>query len=261
MMKSEGRMSGMKDSRERTGIDRREFLRRGAKLALTIAFILALVFIPAGTLRWPEAWILLISYGVVVAGVVLWWKKHAPALLRGGVLFLKTPAPPLLRERMSRKKDAKSWDKAIMAAYSLLLLILLALPGLDAVRFGWSKVPLPLKVLGFCGYIPAMSLALWAMRENAFLSDVVRIQTDRGHTVCTTGPYRYVRHPMYTGVILVFLCFPLSLGSWYSYIPASFIVVLFIVRTALEDKTLRAELPGYGEYAAKVRFRLLPGVW
>jgi protein-S-isoprenylcysteine O-methyltransferase Ste14 len=216
------------------------------KGGLTLAFAVALVFVPAGTLKWPEAWILLGSYGLLVIGVFRWWKKHAPSLLR---------------ERMSRKKDAKSWDKVIIRVYSFVLIVLMALPGLDAVRFGWSTMPLALKILGFCGYVPAIGLALWAMRENAFLSDVVRIQTDRGHTVCTTGPYRYVRHPMYTGIILMFLCFPLSLGSWYTYIPAALIVFLFILRTALEDKTLKAELPGYADYAAKVRFRLLPGVW
>jgi protein-S-isoprenylcysteine O-methyltransferase Ste14 len=233
-------------SNERQFINRRGFLGRGAKLVLTIAFLIALVFVPAGTLKWPEAWILLISYGTVVSGVVLWWKKHAPALLR---------------ERISRKKDAKSWDKVIIRVYSFVLIVLMALPGLDAVRFRWSKIPLALKVAGFCGYVPAIGLALWAMRENAFLSDVVRIQTDRGHTVCTTGPYRYVRHPMYTGVIFMFLCFPLSLGSWYSYIPAALIAALFILRTALEDKTLKAELFGYADYAEKVRFRLIPGIW
>jgi protein-S-isoprenylcysteine O-methyltransferase Ste14 len=233
-------------SNERQFINRRGFLGRGAKLVLTIAFLIALVFVPAGTLKWPEAWILLISYGTVVTGVVLWWKKHAPALLR---------------ERISRKKDAKSWDKVIIRVYSFVLIVLMALPGLDAVRFRWSKIPLALKVAGFCGYVPAIGLALWAMRENAFLSDVVRIQTDRGHTVCTTGPYRYVRHPMYTGVIFMFLCFPLSLGSWYSYIPAALIAALFILRTALEDKTLKAELFGYADYAEKVRFRLIPGIW
>jgi protein-S-isoprenylcysteine O-methyltransferase Ste14 len=233
-------------SNERQFINRRGFLGRGAKLVLTIAFLIALVFVPAGTLKWPEAWILLISYGSVVTGVVLWWKKHAPALLR---------------ERISRKKDAKSWDKVIIRVYSFVLIVLMVLPGLDAVRFRWSKIPLALKVAGFCGYVPAIGLALWAMRENAFLSDVVRIQTDRGHTVCTTGPYRYVRHPMYTGVIFMFLCFPLSLGSWYSYIPAALIAALFILRTALEDKTLKAELFGYADYAEKVRFRLIPGIW
>ncbi len=229
---------------EKTG--RRGKILRALRIVLTLAFVIALIFVPAGTLKWPEAWILLVVYFVVVTVVVLWWKRHAP---------------DLLRERMSRKKEAKSWDKTLMAVYTLILLVLLVVPGLDAVRFGWSKVPPVLKVLGFLGYAPAMALGLWAMMENAFLSDVVRIQKDRGHTVCTTGPYRHIRHPMYTGVILFFLCLPLSLGSWYSFIPAAVIVALFVIRTALEDKTLKAELPGYAEYAERVRFRLVPGLW
>ena len=216
------------------------------KGVVTVLFMLALIFVPAGTLRWPEAWLLLIFYLATVTGVMIWMKINAPGLLK---------------ERMSRNKEIKSWDKIIMIAYSFLLIILLAVPGLDAVRFGWSEVSLIVKALGFIGYIPATSFAFWAMRENAYASDVVRIQEDRGHTVCTTGPYRYVRHPMYTGVILFVLCFPLSLGSLYSFIPASLIIVLFIIRTSLEDKTLLEELPGYKEYAQKVRYRLLPGVW
>ncbi len=216
------------------------------KGVVTALLMLALLFIPAGTLRWPEAWILLIFYFTTVTGVMIW---------------MKTNAPGLLKERMSRDKEMKRWDKIVMSAYSFLLIILLVVPGLDAVRFGWSKAPLSIKVLGFIGYIPALGFAFWAMRENAFASDVVRIQEERGHSVCTTGPYRYVRHPMYTGVILFVLCFPLSLGSLYSFIPAGLIVVLFVIRTALEDKTLREELPGYKEYAQEVRYRLLPKVW
>jgi len=99
------------------------------------------------------------------------------------------------------------------------------------------------------------------MRENAYLSDVVRIQEDRGHTVCTTGPYKYVRHPMYVGIFVIMLCFPLSLGSLYSFIPAAIIIILFFIRTALEDKTLLEELPGYKEYAQQVRYRLIPRIW
>jgi len=219
---------------------------RVAKLTMTIVFMLALIFLPAGTLNWPEAWILLIFYGVVVAGVVAWWKKNTP---------------DLLKERMTRGKDAKKWDKHIIRIYTFLLIILLAIPGLDAVRFRWFSVPFTAKVLGFLGYLPAMGLALWSMKENVFLSDVVRIQRERGQTVCTSGPYRFIRHPMYAGVILFFLCFPLSLGSLYSYIPVSLIAALFILRTALEDRTLRNELPGYEEYARRVRFRILPGIW
>ena len=219
---------------------------RLVKVVVTIAFVIGLIFIPAGTLKWPEAWIVLFFYGLVVTGILLWWKRNAP---------------DLLRERMTPKKEAKSWDKILMRTYTFLLLFLLALPGLDAVRFGWSNVPSFVKILGFLGYLPAIALALWAIKENAFLSDVVRIQKDRGHTVCTTGPYRYIRHPMYTGVILVFICFPLSLGSLYSFIPAALIIFLFLIRTALEDKTLQKELPGYTDYAERVRYRLIPGVW
>lgn len=216
------------------------------KSVATLLLMFVLIFGPAGTLRWPEAWFLLLFYLAAVTGIMIW---------------MKIKAPDLLKERMKRNKEIKRWDRILLTAYSLLLIVLLAVPGLDAVRFEWSEVPLLLKVLGFIGYIPALGFAFWAMKENAYASDVVRIQKDRGHTVCTTGPYRYVRHPMYTGVILFVLCFPLSLGSLYSFIPASLVVVLFIIRTSLEDKALREELPGYREYARKVRYRLLPGVW
>lgn len=148
-----------------------------------------------------------------------------------------------------------------MAIYSIFLMFLLILPGLDAVRFGWSKVAFFVKLLAFIGFLPGSAITFWAMRENAFLSDVVRIQEDRRHTVCTTGPYKYVRHPVYMGVILIMVCFPFSLGSLYTMIPAVIIVILFFIRTALEDKTLREELPGYVEYAQKVRYRLIPGIW
>lgn len=214
--------------------------------AVTVLFMLALFFVPAGTLHWPEAWIFIFLYLTAVAGISIWMKKKAPGLLK---------------ERMSRKKDIKSWDRKFRIAYFFLLIALLIIPGLDAVRFHWSSVPLILKGLGFIGFIPGLALAFWAMKENAFASDVVRIQEDRGHTVCTTGPYRYVRHPMYAGIILFLLFFPLSLGSLYTYIPAFIIIVLFAIRTSLEDKALQKELPGYAEYSQKVHYRLVPGVW
>jgi protein-S-isoprenylcysteine O-methyltransferase Ste14 len=216
------------------------------RTVFTILFCLAAIFIPAGTLRWTDAWLFIILYAVAVTAAVRWMKKNAP---------------DLLKERQKKKKDAKRWDKLFMALYSVFLLVLIILPGLDAVRFRWSSVPLIAKVLAFVGYLPGFWIAFWAMRENAFLSDVVRIQEDRGHTVCTTGPYKYVRHPMYVGVFLIMLCFPLSLGSLYTFIPAGIIIILFFFRTALEDKTLREELPGYKEYAQKVRYRLIPGIW
>jgi len=212
----------------------------------TTLFGIAAIFVPAGTLKWTEAWLFIILYAAAVTAAIFWMKKKAPGLLK---------------ERMRRKKDVKRWDKIFMAFYSTFLLVILILPGLDAVRFQWSNVPLFAKVLAFIGYIPGSGLAFWAMRENAFLSNVVRIQEDRGHTVCTTGPYKYVRHPMYVGVILIMVCFPFSLGSLYTLIPAAIIIVLFFIRTALEDRTLLQELPGYKEYARKVRYRLIPGLW
>jgi len=206
----------------------------------------ALLFIPAGTFHWPEAWLFILFYLAAVSGVMIWLKKRSPSLLK---------------ERMARKKEAKRWDRMLMMVYSFFLIALLVVPGLDAVRFRWSNVPLALKGLGFAGLFPGLFFAFWAMRENAFASDVVRIQKDRGQTVCTTGPYQHIRHPMYVGVILVMLFFPLSLGSLYAYIPASAIIILFIIRASLEDKALQQELPGYQEYSRSVRYRLLPGVW
>jgi protein-S-isoprenylcysteine O-methyltransferase Ste14 len=216
------------------------------KTVVTVLFMFALFFIPAGTLNWPEAWLFIVFYLTAVTGLMIWMKKKAPGLLK---------------ERMSRKKEAKSWDRKFLIAYCLVLIVFLIIPGLDAVRFHWSEVPLILKVLGFIGYIPGLGFAFWAMKENAYASDVVRIQEDRGHTVCTTGPYRHVRHPMYVGVIFFLLCFPLSLGSLYTFIPSSIIIILFIIRTSLEDRALQEELPGYKEYSQEVRYRLLPGVW
>jgi protein-S-isoprenylcysteine O-methyltransferase Ste14 len=217
-----------------------------ARVTVGILVILALFFGPAGTFCWPEAWLFLILYFSSVAGAIVW---------------MKNKAPDLLKERMSSKKDAKSWDKKIIALYTFFLVAMVAVAGLDAVRFAWSRVPLSLKALGFFGYAPAMAWLFWVLTQNPFLSDKVRIQADRGHRVCTTGPYRYVRHPMYTGIILFMFCVPLSLGSFYALIPASVIAFLFVLRTSLEDKTLQRELPSYPDYARTVRYRLIPGIW
>jgi len=225
------------------------FLSR-KKLALRtvagIALILVIIFVPAGSLRWPQAWVFLSLYLSAVAVFFVWLKKHNPALLK---------------ERILPQKNVKAWDRRILRIYSFFLVAMTVLTGVDAVRFRWSHIAFGLNFLGFSGLALAMLLAFWATRENIFASSVVRIQTDRGHRVCSTGPYAHVRHPMYVGVILSIICFPLALGSLFALIPAGIIVGLFILRTSLEDKTLREELPGYKEYAQKVRFRLIPGVW
>lgn len=216
------------------------------KTIVGVFLILALFFVPAGTFRWPEAWLFLILYFLSVGAVVIWMKKKRP---------------DLLKERMSRKRDVRGWDKKILFVYTLVLIIMLVVAGFDAVRFSWSRVPVALKAIGFIGYILSGILVFWVFTQNPFLAETVRIQSDRGHRVCTTGPYKYVRHPMYAGIMIIILSVPLSLGSFYALIPGALIVFLFVLRTSLEDKTLSEELPGYWEYAERVRYRLIPGIW
>jgi protein-S-isoprenylcysteine O-methyltransferase Ste14 len=217
------------------------------RIAVSLAFI-ALVFVAAGTIRWPAFWVLLGFYFVTTGGWMLWLKRRDPGLLK---------------ERMTgaERPDVKSWDRIIIRAYTALLSVMLLLAPLDAVRFRWTRLPLGFQGLALLGLLAAWGLVIWAFRENAFLAECVRIQTERGHTVCTTGPYRIVRHPMYVAVILTILCVPVLLGSLFALIPAGLIVALFVLRTALEDRTLRAELPGYAEYARSVRWKLVPGIW
>ena len=159
------------------------------------------------------------------------------------------------------KSSVRGWDKAILSVSAVLCVPYLLLPGLDAVRYQWSSVPLVVKVLGFAGIAAVFLLIAWVMRENTYLSRIVEIQKDRGHTVITTGPYQWVRHPMYVGVIILFVCLPLALGSLWSLIPAVLLITLIVVRTHFEDKTLREELEGYKDYSVKVAHRLVPGIW
>ena len=134
--------------------------------------------------------------------------------------------------------------------------------GLDIGRFHWSDtVPLVVRVLGLVGFGLGGSLLVWAMVVNRFFVAEVRVQTERGHQVVTTGPYRFVRHPGYAGVAPGMLCSGLALGSWVSVLPAAVFAGLIIGRAAVEDRFLHQNLDGYATYAAAVRYRLVPGVW
>ena len=189
---------------------------------------------------------MLIQFGGSIL-MVVWLKKHNPELLK-------------VRADI-RKRVTKSWDKAILILIFLTCAPLFALPGLDAVRYHWSHVPLLLKIIGFIGLILSSVLIFWVVRTNPYSSAAVEIQKDRGHKVITTGPYEYVRHPMYVGAILGFFSMPLALGSLLTFIPAIILTALIVTRTHLEDRTLRQELDGYTAYAETVHYRLIPGVW
>jgi protein-S-isoprenylcysteine O-methyltransferase Ste14 len=168
--------------------------------------------------------------------------------------------PELLKERVALKKPEKSWDKVIVFLGSILFFALFLIIGFD-VRYQWSQTPFVLKLLGITFVIPSLILFFLVMRENTYLSRIVEIEKERGHKVITSGPYGFVRHPLYVGVIILVLAMPLALGSLYAVIPAVLLDVLIVVRTYLEDKMLHEELPGYKEYAKKTRYRLLPSVW
>lgn len=213
---------------------------------LSLIIFLAILFVPAGRLDWWEGWAFFFAFLAAVAVVAIWGQRRDPELMQ---------------ERRKPGENVKRWDRIIMGLYTVLLLVLLILAALDSGRYGWSTVPFILRILGWLGLLVAMGIVWWSMASNPFLSGVVRIQDDRGHCVATTGPYKYIRHPMYDGVIMAALSVPLVLGSLWALLPAALIVLLFVLRTALEDRTLLDELPGYEAYAEQVRYRLLPCVW
>ena len=211
----------------------------------TILLFGAILFIAAGRLDWPEAWIFLSIYLAGTLAFGLWVLRHNP---------------DVINERGRIGENAKSWDKLIGLFSTIFLLGILILAGLDT-RLAWSAVPLWAKLLGGAAFVISLLLAFSAMLANTFLSTFVRIQDERGHTTITGGPYRFVRHPMYAGSLFMYWGMPLMLGSWWALIPGVLNIVVLVVRTALEDRTLQAELPGYKEYAEKVRYRLIPGIW
>ncbi len=204
-----------------------------------------LLFGIAGRLNWTEAWIFLALYLAGILANGLWSLRHNPEVIN---------------ERGRIGANAKSWDKVIGVFYAVFLFGTFILAGLDA-RNAWSAAPLWVKILGGIGFASSLALTFLAMKFNAFLSTFVRIQDERGHTTVTSGPYRFVRHPMYAGILLMSWGMPLLLGSWWALIPGVLNIVLFFIRTALEDNTLQAELPGYKDYVQKVHYRLIPGIW
>ena len=214
---------------------------------LLIPLILLLI---AGDSGWWQAWVF--SLMLLAAGI-------------GGRAWAERRHPGLLAERNKNFEQAagvKSWDKVLAPLMGLSVSFpLVIVAGLDH-RLGWSPVfPLWLNLLGLLLAGLGYAFVVWALAENRFFSGMVRIQTDRGHVVCDSGPYRIVRHPGYAGNILPLPGIVLALSSLWTLIPALVALIIAVIRTALEDRTLQAELPGYREYARRVRYRLFPGIY
>jgi protein-S-isoprenylcysteine O-methyltransferase Ste14 len=223
--------------------------RQWIRLVVVYLLIPLILLICGGDLGWWQAW--LYSLLILAAGI-------------GGRMWAEQRHPGLLAERQNIEsiQNAKAWDKVLaplMAVSVGFPMVIVA--GLDH-RCHWSsEFPLWLIVIGFIVILLGYAFAAWALVENRFFSSVVRIQTDRGHVVCDSGPYQFVRHPGYAGNILALFGIVLALGSVWTLIPAAVASIIAVIRTVLEDQTLREELPGYRDYARRVRYRLIPGIY
>lgn len=220
---------------------------RVLQIALTYAWMIGTVFLGAGRVDWTRGWICVALWVVSLTIVGLLTRRYNPQLMKERAKW--------------RRKDTKGFDKIFLAAYMPFVLTQPAIAGMDAVRFHWSSVPFGYVYVGSVIFLLAMALIAWVLCTNPYAETSVRIQHERGHTVITTGPYRIVRHPMYVGASLMYLSTPLVWGSLWALGVGGIITVLFVVRTALEDRTLLRELTGYEEYATQTRYRLLPGIW
>jgi protein-S-isoprenylcysteine O-methyltransferase Ste14 len=207
----------------------------------------ALLFASSGTLHWPGAWVFLAT-SAALGPVFGWWlAKTDPALLAE-------------RMRLTARDEQPAADKKFMLVFVATAFVWFVAIGIDR-RAHASHIPLPLEALGLAMYLLSTGFIMWVFHENSFAAPVIKVQAERAHHVISTGPYAWVRHPMYSGVMLFFVGAPLLLGSWWGVAMAPLFVVLFAVRIAIEERALIAGLPGYADYTAQVRYRLVPGFW
>ncbi|SRR5208283_5617930 len=222
-------------------------VKRTAQIFVTTALWIAIAFVAAGRLDWIRGWICVAAYVLTMSAV--------------GVLVHRAN-PGLMKVRSSPHwKDTKTFDKVILLLFLPLSFAQPAIAGLDAVRFHWSSMPFQTVYWGFALLELSMVIIAWAMIVNRYAEPTVRIQKDRDHTPVTSGPYRIVRHPMYAGIILMYGATALMFGSNWALVVSGVLAILFVVRTAMEDRTLRRGLPGYEDFAHQTRYRLIPGVW
>jgi protein-S-isoprenylcysteine O-methyltransferase Ste14 len=237
-------MKTMKDLGSVSPETRRNVVRRVGQMVFFDGLIALLLFASAGRVDWLYGWLYTIAFVLI-------------QLI--GALFLPVD---IVAERGSKKKEnVEPWDRTVTRLLLVAFLGIYLVAGFD-IRWGWSgEMATAWHLSAVLLFVLGGALEMWAMRVNRFFSTNVRIQFDRGHTVCSSGPYSFVRHPGYVGMILMYGVSPLFLGSLWALIPGLITAILFVIRTGLEDKTLQKKLPGYTAYAARVRFRLLSGVW
>jgi protein-S-isoprenylcysteine O-methyltransferase Ste14 len=223
-------------------------LTRWAMQVIIMAAITGLIlFLAAGRLDWTGAWTFL-ALNIFTQTL--------------SAIILTRRQPDLLGERSQVGQGTKGWDRFFAPAITIFgTLAMIVVAGLD-LRFRWSEnISIFIWWVALMGSLASQLFVLWAMATNRFFATTVRIQEERGHQVVDSGPYRIVRHPGYAGSVVYTLLIPLVLGSYWVYIPAILTVILLVIRTMLEDRTLQEELSGYGEYARKVPSRLIPRVW
>ena len=227
-------------------------LNKSGKRYIVATFILLffqalLLFISSGKIYILRFWIfIIVNFIYLIFATILLYKIN----------------PELINQRGSIKPDTKLWDQFLMRAHNIVLIFILPIVvGLDVGRFQWSYLNYYYLVLGYLLYIISNILVNWAMIVNPHFEATVRIQKDREHKVITSGPYKLIRHPGYLGGIVWAIGVPMILGSIYGFIPSLVGIIIFIIRTGLEDKTLLNELEGYAEYSKKVKYRLIPGIW
>lgn len=221
--------------------------RRVVQSLLYMALWIAMLFVSAGTVHWTRGWICCILYGtaMVTMGAIV----HR---LNPGILAARTKW---------RHRDTKHFDKILLSIYLPLNIVQPVIGGLDVMRFRWSSMPPWTLFLGLVLFLLGVTVIGWTLAVNPWAEPSVRIQSDRGQRVVQAGPYRFVRHPMYVGMIIMDPGLACMLGSFWLMAVAGVIILILILRTALEDATLQRELAGYAEYAQGTRWRLVPGVW
>jgi protein-S-isoprenylcysteine O-methyltransferase Ste14 len=218
-----------------------------AQGAITVLVYALPLFLPEGIRAWPAAWVFLGLWFGFWLLILVWLFRHNP---------------DLFWERMRlQAADQKGWDKFVGPLIYVALFFWLLFTAYDAARFHWSGVPLWLQGLGVIILACSCWLFFLTFRENAYLSPLVRVQQERGQKVISTGPYRYVRHPMYAATLIFVIGTPLLLGAWFGILAGPVVALVLAWRAVLEERTLQKELPGYAEYMARVKFRLLPFIW